>query len=143
MKIPVTIREYLMLLEAMEKGICDGNADDFSSEEGKRIGNATATNYFAAVNIPHGATITDFEAYIDDANALDDTVVRLMEYTLDGSDNLIAISSLTSDDANNLRSQSGLTHTVDNNTNAYLLKLEIEDATKLISAKVTYTYTAL
>ena len=29
MKIPVTIREYLMLLEAMEKGICDGNADDF------------------------------------------------------------------------------------------------------------------
>lgn len=29
MKIPVTIREYLMLLEGMEKGICDGNADDF------------------------------------------------------------------------------------------------------------------
>ena len=29
LKIPVTIREYLMLLEAMEKGICDCNADDF------------------------------------------------------------------------------------------------------------------
>lgn len=28
-KIPVTIREYLMLLEAMEKGICEANVDDF------------------------------------------------------------------------------------------------------------------
>jgi uncharacterized protein with von Willebrand factor type A (vWA) domain len=29
MKIPVTIREYLMLLEAMEKGVCGANVDDF------------------------------------------------------------------------------------------------------------------
>ena len=29
MKVPVTIREYLMLLEAMEKGVCSANVDDF------------------------------------------------------------------------------------------------------------------
>ena len=28
-KIPVTIREYLMLLEAMEAGVCESNVDDF------------------------------------------------------------------------------------------------------------------
>jgi len=29
MKIPVTIREYLMLLEAMKKGVCGANVDNF------------------------------------------------------------------------------------------------------------------
>ena len=29
MKIPVTIREYLMLLEALDKNVCDANVDDF------------------------------------------------------------------------------------------------------------------
>ena len=28
-KVPVTIREYLMLLEAMESGVCDSSVDDF------------------------------------------------------------------------------------------------------------------
>lgn len=28
-KVPVTLREYLMMLEAMESGVCDANVDDF------------------------------------------------------------------------------------------------------------------
>jgi len=120
--------------------------DNYSTDQGDLQGNAVgATSYFASVNIPHGATITEFDVYILDNDALESATVRLMSYSLDGSENLSEITSVTSDDDTDLRSIAGLSTTVDNDLNAYLIKADLPASTSvdLTSAKVTYTYTSL
>lgn len=103
---------------------------------------STQMNLIAPVNIPHGATITEFQVFFNDTNCPTDARISFLEVPLNGTAATSLATVFTSGCNDVVLGQvQALTRVVNAQTSTYAVTVRLPASIKIIGMRITYEVT--
>lgn len=123
----------------------NGDTGTFDDANGLYPGGG-ADEFWKDLQLPHGAQVTEIEAFYKDASGTEDLEVTLEKRELGSTSAKSDVAKVTSVDGQTSGSTSGLSELVDNSTNTYWIHLNFQgstgDSLAFRGLKITYTFSS-